>query len=312
MAPGRPPVEPPRARAVVRAEPEHRVVGHLHLPQAPAQPPHGGVHAGEFAEVVGLLLGGRVGRGVFGGGLVGTVRRGEPDHRQERLAGLCLPADPLQGQVHHGVGGVLLGEHEPLLTVVEDGRAEIERVAVGVPLVEALVARVPRGGVEALRQALARAPGRLRDAAQVPLAEVARGIAGGAHRLGDRHLRQRQVVSPGHAAVAGGAAAGQAARPGGRAHRVGGEEAVEADARRGHGVEFGRLEDGMAVVARVAPALVVGHAENHVRLARRGRVGRRRGDAAAARDGHERDEGGTMHGDSSLQITSRSNASDRR
>ena len=62
-------------------------------------------------------------------------------------------------------------------------------------------------------------------------------------------------------------AAGHHAGPRRRATRMRGVEAVEAQARGGHGVEVGRLDLLQAVVADVAPALVIRHAEDDVRLA---------------------------------------------
>ena len=66
---------------------------------------------------------------------------------------------------------------------------------------------------------------------------------------------------------------------------VGGIETIEAKAVGGHGIEVGGLDFFEAVIASVAPALVVGHAEDNVRRSGgRSRVGERRGDEGKNRE----------------------------
>ena len=207
-------------------------------------------------EVVGLHAEVFVGLGVLLGNLerpVGTVV-GQVD--EEGLAAV-LP-DVVDGRRGEDVGAVALG-FDPLGIVQQRG-------------VEVAVVRRPGGlaepaaGVdERLLEALIPGPHRV-AVAQVPLAEDGGAVARGAQHFGQGdlvgvHHRPAQV-RVGHAGAVV-VAAGHQGRPRGRADRAD-VERRDLDALPGELVEVRRLDDGVAVNAQVAVALVVGHHQNNV------------------------------------------------
>ena len=108
----------------------------------------------------------------------------------------------------------------------------------------------------------------VRQGPEVPFPEMPRRVALFLEQLGERHLLVANMTGVrGRNSVAIRMAPGQGASSGRGADRGPRIEPVEAQADLAHGVKVGRLQEGVPVVAGVAPALVVGHAENHIRPA---------------------------------------------
>ena len=212
---------------------------------------------------------------------MGSVK---PDHGQERGSAPGGPANERDGAIHDDpriiaievVGRVLAGAG-PVL----GGKRLVDHRIPGRHLDfggEGLVETVlPRGCV-----VLPPAPAPpavllvVRQRAQVPFTEMPRRVAPPL-----QHFRQCDFLVPDVTRVGkrdpipGRMAPSQRAASCRRAHRRSRIEPVEAKSGGAHGIEVGRLEEGMPVVASVAPSLVVGHAQDHVR--RRGRFSRARG-----------------------------------
>ena len=113
----------------------------------------------------------------------------------------------------------------------------------------------------------------------MPFAKVGGGVAGLFDGLGDGHFLFPEGHSRPEATHSIRMTAGHNAGAGWRAAGVGGIETIEAKAVGGHGIEVGGLDFFESVIASVAPALVVGHAEDNVRRSGGGSgVGERRGD----------------------------------
>src|SRR5574340_1453352 len=98
----------------------------------------------------------------------------------------------------------------------------------------------------------------------MPLPEMPAGVS----RLLEEP-RQRDLFGPDgevrrERAVAVGMPPRHDAAARGGAHRSGGVEAVEAQAARGHIVEYRRANVRMAVIAGFVPAVIVAHAQNDV------------------------------------------------
>ncbi len=119
-------------------------------------------------------------------------------------------------------------------------------------------------------------------AAEVPLADAGRDIAGRLERLGDVHFVQGQILPPrrheqpmgGRVAFAGdpigqmqsrGPLAGEDAGPRRRADRAGGVGVGEPHPLPGQAVDVRRLVELAAVAAHVGPAQVVGKDEDDIR-----------------------------------------------
>ena len=177
-------------------------------------------------------------------------------------------------------------EEERVVPVrVEEGERPIGDLAgvVGVGQRVVLVLGLDRGQdvVEALGGRVHRPAGYvLLVDVEVPLAEVAGGVALGLEQLGERDLLERQAGDFGRAEEAGvrvGAAgdvvgdleacrvlAGHQAGPGRRADRVGRVGVRERHAGGGDGVDGRGLVVGRAVVADLVPGEVVGEEEDDV------------------------------------------------
>src|SRR4030042_760404 len=101
----------------------------------------------------------------------------------------------------------------------------------------------------------------------MPLPEVAGGIAGGLEGLGDRGLLRPDRMAPLETPETIWVPACHHAAPRRRADRGGGVEAVEPQGLRRELVEIRCLQDAVAVVGHVTPALVVRHAQYDIGLA---------------------------------------------
>ena len=181
---------------------------------------------------------------------VRIVRRTEGDIGGERLLRRALPANPVQRQVHRE-DRTVSGHHQ----VLPGGL--IAEFAAGV--VE--VGRIKRG-VEAHLERMGLAP------AQVPLAEVAGGVAGGLQRLGDRDLLRPDGVEE-RDATAAGRPARQDGEPARRTHLLARIAIVEPHPAGDQRIEVRRLGVRAALLAGVAPAHVVGEDDDDVGTARR-------------------------------------------
>ncbi len=177
------------------------------------------------------------------------VRVAEPDHRKERLIAPGCLGNPVQRQDGRNVRAFAVGLNHA--SVVAEERTILVKVRTRKPVVESAVAGAGRA-VGAHR-------------ADVPFAEMRCRVAGFLERLSDGDLPRSQGIAPREAAetvrVATGHHAAASRRADGR-RRV---EAVEPQAGPRHLIHHRRLEHGMAVVAGVAPTLVVGHAKDEVR-----------------------------------------------
>ena len=153
--------------------------------------------------------------------------------------------------------------------VARQRRVQLEEIVVRQPLVEAHRPRIE---------------GRARlHRADVPLAEVAGGVAGLAQQVGDGDLLRAHRPVGGEGAVAHRMTPRQHAPAGGRARRVPRVEPVQPQARGGHGVEDRGLQVGVPVVAGLLPAVVVAHQEDDVRAVGGPRRREHRGQRCEAR-----------------------------
>ena len=248
--------------AVVAGEPEHGVVGHAEFAEPCAECADAAVHADEFAVEAGAARGFEVG----GEGFVRDVRTAKPDEDEERLFLFCGAADEFEGLGDDCLGAVA-GDFF-LHAVSPEGPVELEVIADGERFIEADVARRERVG---FGDDLAGAG----DAVEVPLSEMSGGVAGVANERGERGFLGAQLHSGPEDAHAVRVPSGEHCGAGGRAGLLG-VEAVEAQPRGRHGIEVRGLDFGEAVVADVAPALVVGHAEDDVWTRRLGALSDRR------------------------------------
>ena len=178
-----------------------------------------------------------------------AVRIAKPDHREERLFALGHLADPVHRQPGCDVGTFTLGFNH--LAVVAEERIVLIKIRTGKPFIEAAVARAGRA---------VRAHG-----ADVPFAEVSSRVAGLFQRLGDGDLLRPERVPPCKTTEAVGVAAGHHAAARWRTDGSRRIKPVEPQAGSRHLIHHRRLEQGMAVVACITPALVIGHAENEIR-----------------------------------------------
>ena len=101
---------------------------------------------------------------------------------------------------------------------------------------------------------------------EMPLSEMASGVARMFHRLRQRLLLMTQRATVRIDARAVVRPAGQHASAGRRADRPTRVEAVESQSVGGHGVEVGGLQQRVVVVTGLAPALVIRHHEDDVRF----------------------------------------------
>ena len=141
-------------------------------------------------------------------------------HQEERLV-LGPVLEEVDRQIGDDVGHVALDL--PAARGLEEGRVVIDALA-----------RQDRPAVEAGRVA-----------AQVPLADHARMVAGRLQVLGDGRLRAVEAVEHRHAVLVA-VLAGQDAGPAGRADRVDAEAGVQSHALVGEAVEVRRLVDPAA------------------------------------------------------------------
>ena len=273
--------------AVVAVENDESVVGDAEVAQLLTEGADAAVHRDELAVVVGggvveVREGGFVGIAGFEGGMRGAV----PEDGKEGLASGVLLFDEAQGfsdDDFGGVAGELLGHAvaaEPGVHVDEVGGGDVGVEAEGGG---AAGVGFEDGGTGAF------------EAVEVPLAEVAGGVTGFLQGLGDGFFLEAEGVAVAEDAGALVGAAGEDGGAGGGADGVGGVEAVEAEAVGGHGVEVRGLQNGVAAVAGLAPAHVIGHDEEDVRAGGVG-AGEESGEQAEGEEAREHAGGNARTG----------------
>ena len=234
---------------------------------------------GDGLHVLARRLQGRVG---------GVVREDE----EERRVAARVTVDEVDRLPREDVGQVLL-DLDHVVPAVDLAPGAGARRPVRVEHRLGVVAREVRRPTREQAEVLVEAPRQRllgRPPAEVPLADVARRVAGPAHEVAEGPLVRRQPdldVAAGRVelvAVALRVAPGHQPRPRRAAHRGGDVGGGEPDALGRELVEPGRPHDGTAVAAEVAPAEVVGDDQDH--------VGPRRRLGGGDAGGQDEDDGG--------------------
>ena len=189
-----------------------------------------------------VLIG--VERAIFFDRLMRAVRRAEPDHRQERLRGFGMLANEFDSCVHRHHRAFALGLDGD--TFPAEDRVVVEEVRSREPFVEAAGARVDRAAFA--------------DRAQMPFSEMPRDIARLLKGFGYSDLLRAKRVAPFEASEAVRVTPGHDAAASRRTDRRRGVEVIEAQRVGGHRVEVRGLQNRVAVIGHITPALVVGHA----------------------------------------------------